>query len=91
MGQRQSRFKKKKAKHQLRSAHQISPISQPKLSPAMTKSDRQIEEKNDTIATVDFFGFSPQIYWSDLKKTALATGVIIIILCSSYILINLEF
>ena len=77
MGQRATRYKKKKTKKILRQSPSTN-------SPAQVTA----EEKNDTIEEFDFFGFSPKIYWRDLQRTGLATIVVIAVLITVYFLTN---
>jgi hypothetical protein len=44
-----------------------------------------IDKKNDTIAKIDFFGFSPSLFWSDLGRTAWGTLVMVVVLVGVYL------
>lgn len=75
MGQRISRYKKKKvARKPLKKDQSLA-----------QSSVVLIEEKNDTIKAIDFFGFSPKIYWQDLGRTGIATIVIVTVLIGIYL------
>lgn len=75
MGQRISRYKKKKtAAKSLRMNKSV-----------VESSPVPIEEKNVTIEAIDFFGFSPKIYWQDLGRTGIATLVIVTALMGIYL------
>jgi hypothetical protein len=51
---------------------------------APTQAVMTIDKKNDTIAAIDFFGFSPKLFWSDLRRTAWGTVVILVVLVGVY-------
>lgn len=75
MGQRISRYRKKKTATASPTKAKLTTLSSP----------MPIEEKNDTIIPIDFFGFSPRIYWQDLKRTGVAAGVIVAVLVGIYL------
>jgi hypothetical protein len=79
MGQRYCQLGKKK-KHKKNLAPSPSLPSQA----TQAKTPVTTEQKNDTIKAINFFGFSPELYWLDLRRTAGATLVIAIILLAIY-------
>jgi hypothetical protein len=47
-----------------------------------------VDKKNGTIAEIDFFGFSPSLFWSDLHRTAWGTGVMVVVLVVVYLMVR---
>ena len=76
MGQRLNKKKSAKQKNLL-NRQKNSTLSTKKQS---TKLPVTIEQKNDTIKEIDFFGFPPSVFAKDLQTTGWATAVILVIL-----------
>ncbi len=85
MGQRINKHKKKQ-KNKNKLISQVN-VNQSVANEFVPEKVMTIKQKNDTIKEVDYFGFSPKLFMEDLKKTTVATIVIIAILVTVKFLI----
>ncbi len=85
MGQRINKHKKKQ-KNKNKAISQAN-LNQPITNELIHEKVMTIKQKNDTIEEVDYFGFSPKLFMEDLKKTTVATIVILAILATVKFLI----
>ena len=85
MGQRINKHKKKQ-KNKNKLISQVN-VNQSVTNEFVHEKVMTIKQKNDTIKEVDYFGFSPKLFMEDLKKTTVATIVIIAILVTVKFLI----